>query len=274
MKKTSITAVVLAKNEEKNIASCLRHLQWVDDLVVLDSGSIDSTLKIAKEFGARIFTNITEKFYIADQRNWALDNAEIKTDWVLFIDADEVVTQQLKKEILNRISHASSETAGFQLCFKFMFLGRWLKHAVDFPTWHDRLARYGKTRFKGKVWESFDTQGGVEKIYEPYLHYGFNNGMGAWIDRHQRYADWKAEQMMKKDLIAQGSFEGKRIIEKLGTRTGLLSPLLRFLYHYFIKKGFLDGKPGLIYSFMMSYYQFMIYLYFLEKKNSEFKKDY
>lgn len=275
--KPSISAVVLTKNEEINLPRCLKHLSWVDDLVVVDTGSTDQTVDLAKRLGARVFVEIPSKFYIAEMRNWALDNTGIKTDWVLFVDADEVITEKLHKQILTAIEQASAEVSGFQLCFKFMFLGRWLKHTSGFPSWHDRLLRFGQARFQGKVWESFDTQGRVEQIHEPYLHYGFNRGINAWIDNHQRYADWKAEEMMRiekekvsffqmvKDLIC-GSADRKRTLERLGTKFGFFSPCFRFSYHYFVKKGFLDGFPGLLYSLMMAYYQLMIYLLFLEKK--------
>jgi glycosyltransferase involved in cell wall biosynthesis len=278
--KPSISAVVLTKNEEINLPRCLKYLSWVDDLIVVDTGSTDRTVELAKKLGARVFVEIPSKFYIADMRNWALDNTGIKTDWVLFVDADEVITEKLQKEILKAIEQAPPEVSAFQLCFKFMFLGRWLKHTTGFPSWHDRLLRFGQARFKGRVWETFDTAGRIERIHEPYLHYGFNRGINGWIDNHQRYADWKAEEMiqveeknissfeMLKDLICE-SANRKRTLEKLGTRFGILSPCLRFFYYYFLKKGFLDGFPGLLYSLMMAYYQFMIYLLFLEKKRKK-----
>lgn len=276
MNSPTISAVILTKNEERNLPLCLKHLKWIDDLIVVDSGSTDSTLDIAKKFGARIFVNIPKKFYIADQRNWALDNTEIKTNWILFIDADEIITETLKNEILKTILKAPPEITAFQLCFKFIFLGRWLKHCFNFPSWHDRLIRFGKARFKGKVWESFDTKGRIERIYEPYLHHGFNNGINVWIDKHQRYAEWKAQEILNQsNLTWQNLLKGifskdrrrrYRALEKLGGKLGRVSPFFRFFYYYFIRKGFLDGRAGFIYCQMMAMFQFMIYLHLLEKQ--------
>ena len=274
--KSNITAVVLTKNEEINISKCLEHLKWTDEVVVVDSGSADSTVQIAEKQGARVIVNIPDgKFYIADQRNWALDHGDINTEWVLFIDADEVVTDQLRDEIIERTSEAS-DTVGFRLCFKFIFLDRWIKHVSVFPTWHDRIVRLNKVRFEGKVWEHFSVKDGIDMITEPYLHYGFNNGIGAWIDRHQRYADWKAEQTLNDgrtwiEIIRSGN---KVSYEVLLSRMGLSSPIIRFIYHYIIKRGFLDGYPGFIYSLMMGYYQFMIFLYLLEKRRRKEDKSF
>ncbi|MFW6130259.1 MAG: glycosyltransferase family 2 protein [Atribacterota bacterium] len=279
MKKNNITAVVLTKNEEKNIKACLNALRWVDDLIVVDSGSTDNTVKIAKEIGARVFVNKPEQFYISEQRNWALDNSDIETEWVIFVDADEIITPKLKQDIIKYTCEASDDIAGFMLCFKFIFMGKWLRHTCSFPSWHDRLLRYGRARFKDEVWESFDTQGKIGKIKEPYIHYGFNKGINEWFKRHQRYAQWKAANIVenKKNNIYKNLFSGNHrdrsnAIEKIGSKFGVLSPFFRFFYHYILKMGFLDGNPGLIYSKMMGMYQFMIYLNILDKKNKISRK--
>jgi glycosyltransferase involved in cell wall biosynthesis len=279
MENRTITAVVLTKNEEKNLAACLDHLKWVDDLVVLDSGSTDATLYLAKEYRARVFVNAAEKFIIADQRNWALDHCGIKTAWVLFVDADEIITEKLAEQVRRAVAGAPPDVAAFQLCVKFMFLGRWLKRTCRFPSWHDRLVCFGRARFKGEVWECFDTQGKVGRIEEPYLHYAFNNGMDVWIARHQRYAEWKASETLKQRAGGGMSFsemvrkiflgdrrERGRVLELFAGQCLAISPALRFIQYYFVRRGFLDGRAGFIYARMMATYQFLIYLNVLEKE--------
>lgn len=280
MKRASISAVVLTKNEEVNIRRCLESVKWADDLIVVDGGSTDSTLDIAKSFGARVFVHIPKVYYASDERNWALDNTGITTEWVLFIDADEVIPEKLREAILEEIASAPPEVVGYKLCPKFIFLGRWLKHCCEFPTWHDRILRFGRVRYdpNRKFWEAFEVKPGdvVRKIFEPYLHFGFNKGINAWIDKHQRYAEWQAEWILNyssfqfwdivKSLFQKGKLERDRVLEILGFKMGVLSPLLRFLYHYFLKKGFLDGRAGLVYSLMLSMFQFMVYLQILEKQ--------
>jgi len=278
MSKT-ITAIILTKNEERNLSSCIESLRWVDDLIVVDSGSRDATIEMARELRARFFVHINEPFFVAKQRNWALDNTGIHTEWVLFIDADEIVTEPLRKEIIKHTSEAPEEITGFQLCPKFMFMGRWLKHTTGFPAWHDRLLRFGKVRWKESKWggwERFETDGRIDKIYEPYLHYGFNKGIDAWIDRHQWNAQCEAYEFLEGPHEGLGSLLRRmitgdrrafaRIAERITGRFLFISPMMRFLYYYVVRLGFLDGKAGLVYSRMMAMYQFMIYLHFLEKK--------
>jgi glycosyltransferase involved in cell wall biosynthesis len=270
----NISAVVLTKNEEINLPVCLPHLSgWVDDLVVVDSGSTDQTVSLAEDYGARVYLHRMQDFVISKQRNWALSNCDIRSEWILFVDADEVITSSLKQEIDSKITSAPDEIVGFRLCFKFVFMGRWLKHVGTFPVWHDRLARRGRVRFVGigGVRECFDpTCGKVGYIDEPYLHYGFNKGIAAWIRRHNRYSsdiapyvnearknpiEWKAVANGSKDLRAH-----KRTLEALSARVLWFSPFLRFIYLYLFRKGFLDGVPGFLYAMMVAQYQFMIYL--------------
>ena len=279
MNQPTITAAVLTKNDEKNLPLCLERLEWVDDLVVVDSGSSDKTMEIAKQFKARIFVNSPQKFIHADQRNWVLDHARIRTDWVMNVDPDEIITEKLKEKILISIADAPLDVSAFLVCSKLMLQQTWLKHSVGYPLWHDKLYRFGQVRFKGGVWEKFDTNGKVGKIAEPFLHFPFRKGMGPWLEKHQCYAEFWAEQLMLKnnyswaDLIKALFFphqEGKKTktVQAFSVAVISISPFLRFFYHYFFKLGFLDGKGGFLFARMMAHYQFMIYLYFLEKKEN------
>lgn len=277
--KKNVAAVVLTFNEEYNIQRCLERLQWADEIIVVDSGSTDQTCALAQKAGARVFLQQTSQFIIADQRNWALAYTNIKSDWVLFMDADEIVTRELETAICSAVRSASADVAAFRLCPQFMFMGKWLRHTLAFPVWHDRLLRRGYVCYTGEVWEYFETKGNIGYIKQPYLHYGFSNGISSWLRKHERYAEWKAGKLLEPN--ASGSLKGSatassmagwgkrrlhNFMEQWGTKVGFLSPVLRFFHYYIIRLGFLDGLPGLIYSMLMAVYQLMIYLFLLEKR--------
>jgi len=273
-KSPAIAAVILTKNEEKNVYRCLQSLSWADEIVVLDSGSTDNTLEIAKKFGAHVEVRICEPFKVAQQRNWAIDNLKLKSEWILFIDADEVVPEKLKSEILNAVKQAPKDVVGFRLCPKFMFMGRWLKRTNLFPAWHDRLCRLEGVKFKGLqnegAWERFFIRKGhrVENIYEPYLHYGFNNGFHDWFLRHNRYSSEMAFEIFNFSQNNYSEFlnRKKKYQYLIFIRFPLIAPLFRFLYLIFWRGGILEGLPGLIYASLMMIFDWMVCLKIIELK--------
>ncbi len=272
----TLAAVVLTKNEERNLHLALDSLGWVDELLVLDSRSTDRTEEIAREYQAQFVVHVQPgEFNIAEQRNFGLNHCGLTSDWVLYLDADEVVTPELRREIRNRLRDVPADVVGFRMCPKFMFMGRWLRHAMEFPSWHDRLARRGVARFTGGVWEHFELGcGRIDTIDEPYLHFSLNNGIARWIQTQNRYTTDRARSFYAsrsvavewKNLIADpdNPKAWKRELEAISSRMIWLSPALRFLYSYVLRGGFLDGFPGLTFSSMLALHQYMIYLKFLE----------
>lgn len=262
-----ITAVILTLNEEESLPRCLSGLGWADRVVLVDSGSSDDTLKVAIGLGADVVVNKPYKFVISEQRNWALDNAGISTPWVLFVDADEYVTKELAEELCSIAGEQPPRFSAYRISPKYMFMGTWLKHTVPFPSWHDRFLRVGKVRYTGEVWEHFATAKEVGYVKGVYLHYGLSSGIGCWLRRHVRYAEWKSGAILSRR--PPGPVGAKRawydVLEYCGTKLGPLSPVVRFFYYYIVRLGFLDGFPGLIYSLMIAAYQLMIYLFMLEK---------
>src|ERR1035437_1577614 len=111
-----ISVIILTKNEERNLSACLKSLEWSDDIHVLASGSVDKTIDIAGKYGANVWSNPFESF--GKQRNFALDNLNIRHDWVLFVDADEIVTETSRRIILEATKKAGVEVAGFYCCWK------------------------------------------------------------------------------------------------------------------------------------------------------------
>jgi len=270
----SIAVVILTYNEETNLSACLAAVRWADDLLVVDSGSQDGTLAIAQTYGARILVHQAQPFLISAQRNYALEAGGITTEWVLFIDADEIVTDALRNELQQAIAAAPTNLIGYRLAPKFMFLGSWLRYCQAYPVWHDRLLRNGHLRFTGGVWESFDlteqTNVTIGYLQEPYLHHSVNKGIGDWLTKHSRYATAEALDILATlgypvdDPLYTQRTVRKRALRNLAAFFWPLRPLLRFLVMYIGQRGFLDGVPGLLYSLMIASYEFVIVLKVIE----------
>jgi len=265
----TIAGVVLTLNEQNDLDRSLTSLQWCDELLVLDSGSTDSTAAIAQQHGARFLTRIQDKpFLITEQRNWALEECGLTSDWVLFLDADEEVSPALRDQIQSQISQQNITNA-YELTPRYWFLGKWLKRTQGFPNWHPRLLRRGATRFVGGVWESFAPSTNVSRISIPYEHYGFSKGLDDWIDRHQRYSSWDASQIHSflhspnKNTYQHTRFH---VIRQTSSSLWPLRPFARFFHKYVINGGFLEGWQALLYCLLISIYDFFTIVKYIELK--------
>lgn len=260
---SGVAAVVLTLNEERDLPRALASLAWCDELLVLDSGSTDATTALAHAQGARVIVHRAEGgFLISEQRNWALLHGNLKSEWVLFLDADEEITPACAAAITAATS-ASTELFGFELTPRYWFLGRWLRYTQGYPNWHPRLLRRNFLRFEGGVWESFCGLNGdpltglIGRLKEPYEHYAFSKGINDWLERHSRYADWEARKIVA-FLDGGGS-------NSLGTRRWLqlrkwaaiawpLRPFGRFTQKYLLQGGWREGWQGLLFAFLMASY--------------------
>jgi glycosyltransferase involved in cell wall biosynthesis len=257
----TVCAVVLTYDEAINIARCVESLTWCDDTVVVDSGSVDGTCEIARQLGARVFTHHQDGYFqIGVQRNWALSNCNISASWVLFIDADEVVTPPLAEEIRRRCAIESPFEA-FQLAPKYLFHDVWMRRSAGYPNWHDRLVRSGVVTLASSGYlERFAGSPATGRLEEPYLHYGNSKGFDDWLGRHQRYATWDAQQVARflddKDRSAFGR-DRKRRLRETASYLWPLRPAARFLYMYVVRGGFLDGPPALLFCLRHAVYEYM-----------------
>ncbi|MHA4847152.1 glycosyltransferase family 2 protein [Flavitalea antarctica] len=259
-----ISVVILTKDEENDLPKCLESLKWCDDIHVLDSGSTDKTIAIANLYTRNVTYNPFLSF--GQQRNFALDSLPLKYQWILFLDADEVSSDEFQRKVMEAVQTADEDTAGFYCCWKLMLNERWLKRSDNFPKWQFRLLKMNRARFTdfGHGQKEFNINGRIGYIDTPYIHYGFSKGWSHWMARHNKYSTLEA-----KDRVAQrpplnnvfskhGSIRNPALKSWLSRVPGW--PLIRFFYSYILKMGFLEGRPGFVYCLNMAYYEFLIQL--------------
>ena len=268
-----ISVLILTLNEEVNIADCLDAVAWADDVLVLDSGSEDRTVEIAKDKGARVMHRPFDSF--ASQRNYGLQEGGLAHDWVLHLDADERVTPALREELRKKARHAAMRA--YRVPSKLIFQDTWLKYSGMYPTYQVRFGTREALTFKqvGHGQRSAFPPDRVGTIDEPLLHYAFSKGIADWVERHNRYSTDEAEHALQTStqsveweaLVGGDAQERRRALKDLSYRLPF-RPLLRFLYVYLGRVGFLDGRPGFDYAMLLAFYEYMIGLKRRERKRA------
>ena len=261
--------MVLCLNEAVNLPRALASLAWCNEQLVVDSGSTDGSQEVARRAGANVREHRQHgDFLITEQRNWALKQGELRSEWVLFLDADEEISSDCRKAIQAAIC-ALDAPDGFELTPRYWFMGRWLKHTQGYPNWHPRLVRRGSLTFEGGVWESFPAGRTIGRITTPYEHYAFSKGMDDWLERHRRYADWDAQRIVAYLNTGDQRALGTTRLLRLRVITSKLwpvRPLLRFLQKYVFQGGFREGWQGLLFALMMAVYDLITVIKVIEKK--------
>jgi glycosyltransferase involved in cell wall biosynthesis len=272
-----ISVIILTRNEENDLPRCLNSLRWCEDVHIVDSGSTDETINIAREYGAHIHANPFSSF--GDQRNWSLDHCEIKHPWVLFLDADEVANKEFVRALTKAVGGAPDSIAGFYCCWKWIYDGRWLKRCDSFPKWQFRLMRKGRARFTDFCHGQKEAavQGAIEYLPAPYDHHGLSKGIGPWLDRHNRYATLEAAVRLSTPINWRNVFSshGSRRNQALKPIVSRVPgwPLIRFSITYILRLGFLEGRPGFIYCANLAYYEFLIRIKMGEEKTRRSLKE-
>ena len=264
----AITVIVPTKDEELHIGRCVDSVRELGRVIVVDAGSTDATREIARAHGADVVEHPWEGY--AAQKNWALDNLAVDGDWVLFVDADEVLTEAGRAEIRQAVERGNA--AGYLLPREYVFLGRPLKHAWWYPDYQLRLFRCGRGRFEERrVHEHVVVDGPVATLKTAILHENLK-GLSAFVDRHNRYSDLEADELLspssaRKRGSLRGSWADRRRLLKDEVWFRLpFRPFVRFVYLYVFKRGFLDGRRGRLFCSLIAMYDFLIDAKVLERK--------
>jgi glycosyltransferase involved in cell wall biosynthesis len=270
---TDLSVVIPTLNEEENLPEALRGVAWADQVIVVDSHSTDRTVYLAKESGAEV-VQFEYPGHGPKKKNWALENLDLKHEWVLLLDADERVTPELRQEIEACIRDGGAD--GYLVDREFVFMGRSLR--CFRPNWmmrlfKHRLGRYedlGLTDLPGtgdnEIHEHVVLDGTVGLLRNSLLHDDYR-GITSWLDRHNRYATWEAHlyRKFRHEPIGVGPLRflrldpvcRKRALRRVWVRLPI-RPALRFLVWYLIRRGFLDGRPGFTFCVLMAYYEVTI----------------
>ena len=263
-----VTAIVPVRNEASNLGRCLAALGAVAEVYVVDSQSSDETCSIAESHGATVV-----QFHYAGgwpkKRQWAMDNLPIANDWILLIDADEILTPELAQEICVATGN-STGVAGYRIRLEMYFLGKVLRHC-DASFWKLSLFRKGRGRFECRledqdssmadmeVHEHIIVDGPTAELRHPLIHRNVES-LSRYIHKHNEYSNWEARVLAGEEERSPGkgnaeeipaSLSGSQAQRRRWLKRKLYrlpgSPVLLFLYRYLFRLGFLDGPPGLIY---------------------------
>lgn len=238
-----ISAIIIARNEEKNILEALKTVSFCDEIIVIDHLSTDRTVQIAKQQKAIVYAFNKDDF--SALRNFGTKKA--KGDWLLFVDADERVSPELRNEILSITQSAVSQYNTYALCRIDYFWGKKATHGELAKAYREgfiRLIKKGSGEWKGTVHEKFIPTSASGKLLHPLHHYP-HSSVKDFLEDVNFYSTLRAEELYK-----QGRSNGPLEI--------IFFPFLKFTYTYVIKLGFLDGAVGFVYSFMMSFHSFLV----------------
>lgn len=270
-----MTIIILTRDEEVNIRRCIESVKGLAKrIVVVDSGSTDKTIEIAKSLGADIYLHPWKHY--ADQFNWALDNTSINTKWVFRFDADECMTPELYSEIVEACNvHQNDDVHAMMMRYKIYFLGKFLKYGGAYPFLKITIFKpeYGRFENRALGEHVVMTEGRTIDLANDCIHYDFKD-LTSFIDKHNKYATREVEDYLE---IASGrqleSLYGKpESARKLRDNVYYKMPLFwrakwYFWYRYYIKMGFLDGYQGKVFAFIQAYfYRFLVDAKILEQQ--------
>ncbi|MDR2067201.1 MAG: glycosyltransferase family 2 protein [Endomicrobium sp.] len=246
-----VSAYVLTKNVEKYIKDCIESIKWVDEIVVVDDYSIDNTVEIAKSFGCKVIQNKLE--YFGKQRNFALEHCAYQ--WVVCLDADERISQELKEEI----EYELKKCLDFDVYIaprKSKFINKWIMHSGWYPDYrHPILFNKSKVKYKNQlVHEDVDYKGKKFYFKGDILHYPYDS-IKSFIKKSDLYSD-----LCSKEMFQRG--------KKFKIINLIVNPTVMFVKMYVLKKGFLDGVTGLVLALLYSsFYTLMKYVKLWELEN-------
>ncbi|MFQ2430513.1 glycosyltransferase family 2 protein [Aeromonas caviae] len=268
----NLSVLILTFNEEKHIARCIESLStFAKNVFVVDSYSTDKTVEIARSKGAHVYQNKWVNY--ANQFQWGLDNCPIETEWVMRMDADEYVLPTLADEITETLnSHVDNDLSGFFIKRRVLFKDKWIKNGGYYPTWLLRVWRYERGKIEERWMDEHIklTFGNTVQLKNDLVDDNLND-LTWWTNKHNNYATREAIDVLntiynfKKYDEVQPNLLGtqeqrRRKLKHLYVKLPLfIRPFIYFIYRYFIKLGFLDGKQGLMWHFLQGFwYRFLV----------------
>lgn len=267
-----ISIVIITYNEERNIKDCLNSVAgWADEILIVDSGSSDKTLMIAREYTDKIYEHPFENY--AKQRNWAQGcELPIRNEWILHLDADERIGRELHSELVKAFS-SKIDVDGFMMPRKTIFRGQWIKHGGHYPSYHLRLFKRNKGKCAERLYDQHYVVNGPTAMLKGDIVNTVTPDIKALIAKYK--VRLEAREILYNDNRALNIKLNGTPIERINWlrykiyyRAPLfIRPVLYFLYRYLLRLGFLDGKEGLIFHFYQGFwFRFLIDMKIVELK--------
>ena len=259
--KLPISIIILTYNEEDNIEECIRSIyEWAQEILIVDSFSIDRTLEIAQKYTQKIYQHPFENF--AKQRNWAQENLPIKNEWVFHLDADERVSLELASE-LNRLFSSTIYADGFMVSRRTIFRKQWIRHGGHYPVYHLRIFKKNKGKSEQRLYDqNYIVEGKVSAIKKGDIINIINPDLKSWREKHTRWAYLEAREILSnKKKKMNIKFMGTPIEMRNWLRYKVyynmpvfIRVFVYFFYRYILRLGFLDGRQGLIFHFWQGFW--------------------
>jgi glycosyltransferase involved in cell wall biosynthesis len=270
---SNIEVLIPTFNEAVNLPYALQSVMgWVDAVRVVDSESTDETRKVAESFGARV--TVRPWLGYARQKNWALEHCGFKRDWVFILDADEVVLPELRDELLAVARMDGAPCSGYFVNRYLVFLGRRIRHCGYYPSWNLRFFRRGMARYEERAVHEHMLVDGPTGRLRGHLEHHDRRGIEVYMAKHNRYSTLEAQQIVRRQSEGPGAgLQGRFLGDMLERRRWLKQKvyprlpakwLLRFLFMYVLRLGFLDGLTGLRFCLLISCYELLIELKVVE----------
>ncbi|MCX6183273.1 MAG: glycosyltransferase family 2 protein [Bacteroidetes bacterium] len=277
MSKAPVTVVILTFNESIHIERAILNVkEWAQEVMILDSLSTDDTCAKAEALGAKVYYNKFETY--SKQRNFAIQQLPIPTEWMLFLDADEYLFDDLKQEIAEVLPSATCN--GFYLKRRFYFMGKWIKYGGYYPTYILRLFKKQFAKCEREINEHIKVEGEIKTLKGDFADENLK-GLSSWIEKHNKYASFEAQDLYRREQEGVDEGEAAKLFGKQNERKRwivkkiwnplmpkLIRPFIYFGYRYFFRLGFLDGRRGFIYHYLQG-----LWLWFLiDAKYVELKR--
>lgn len=254
-----ISVLIITHDEEENVGQCLDSVAWSDDVIVVDSFSQDRTRAICESRAVRFVEHRFEGW--SQQRQWALDHLEFRNEWILSLDADEIVTPGFRDEILARAGNEPFEA--YEMRFRLILWGTWARRSSHYPVWITRLYRRTKVQYVASgATDIARIDGAVGRLEQDLLHVN-RKPLEDWLEKHVRYASREAgvrgleRASLRSALSADTHIERRQGLKALWHRIPA-RPLVYFVVTWIFKGGFLDGRAGFRLAFLKASYEYWI----------------